>query len=192
MEKINFQNGTLISKAKVTIDNTVYDVEPAEYEGTTPLSAEILNQMQDNIEKAIEEKQANIDALNKNINSRNTYSTTEEIETGETWIDGKKIYRKSFTFAVDSSTHKTELDVSELNIAAGMFDVNNSYIHDATNGRYTPLIISNVSTTAEQQDYSSQQAGVYFKDGFNSFVVECGYSITAGAFVTIRYTKNTD
>jgi len=61
MEKINFQNGTLISKAKVTIDNAVYEVEPEEYEGTTPLSAEVLNQMQDNIENAIEEKQANIE-----------------------------------------------------------------------------------------------------------------------------------
>lgn len=47
--KTKFQNGTLISKAKVVIDNTAYDVEPAEYEGTTPLSAEVLNEMQDNL-----------------------------------------------------------------------------------------------------------------------------------------------
>nr|DAJ75854.1 MAG TPA: hypothetical protein [Caudoviricetes sp.] len=53
MNKINFQNGTLVSKAKVTIGGTVYEVEPAEYEGTTPLNAENLNQMQTNMENAI-------------------------------------------------------------------------------------------------------------------------------------------
>lgn len=53
MNKINFQNGTLVSKAKVTINGTVYEVEPAEYEGTTPLNAENLNQIQTNVENAI-------------------------------------------------------------------------------------------------------------------------------------------
>lgn len=49
MKKMKFENGTLINKAKVIIDNTTYDVEPAEYEGTTPLSAETLNEMQDTL-----------------------------------------------------------------------------------------------------------------------------------------------
>lgn len=53
MEKINFENGTLISKAKVEVGGTIYDVEPAQYEGTTPLSAQNLNQIQDNAESAI-------------------------------------------------------------------------------------------------------------------------------------------
>ena len=53
MNKINFQNGTLVAKAKVTINGTVYEVEPAEYEGTTPLNAENLNQIQTNVENAI-------------------------------------------------------------------------------------------------------------------------------------------
>lgn len=53
MEKINFENGTLISKAKVEVGGTIYDVEPAQYEGTTPLSAQNLNQIQTNAESAI-------------------------------------------------------------------------------------------------------------------------------------------
>lgn len=57
MKKINFKNGTLVSKAKVIIDNTIHEVEPEEYEGETPLSAEILNQIQDNIEEAINGKE---------------------------------------------------------------------------------------------------------------------------------------
>ena len=51
MKKINFQNGTLISRGKVEVDGKVYDVEPPQYEGTTPLSAEILNELQKNIEE---------------------------------------------------------------------------------------------------------------------------------------------
>ena len=47
MDLINFQNGTLVIKAKVTINGVVYDVEPEVYEGQTPLSAEILNEMQE-------------------------------------------------------------------------------------------------------------------------------------------------
>lgn len=53
MEKINFENGTLISKAKVEVGGIIYDVEPAQYEGTTPLSAQNLNQIQTNVENAI-------------------------------------------------------------------------------------------------------------------------------------------
>lgn len=65
MNKINFQNGTLVSKAKVTINGTVYEVEPAEYEGTTPLNAENLNQMQTNMENAIPEVIDNLESTSE-------------------------------------------------------------------------------------------------------------------------------
>lgn len=47
MAKFNWQNGTLVSKAKVEIGGQIYDVEPEQYSGQTPLSAENLNAMQD-------------------------------------------------------------------------------------------------------------------------------------------------
>lgn len=62
MNKINFQNGILVAKAKVTINGIVYEVEPAEYEGTTPLNAENLNQMQTNMENAIPEVIDNLES----------------------------------------------------------------------------------------------------------------------------------
>ena len=55
MEKINWENGELIKGAFVTIDNTEYPVTPDEIDGTTPLDADTLNLMQDNIEDAIDE-----------------------------------------------------------------------------------------------------------------------------------------
>ena len=55
MDKIPFVDGTKISNAKVTINEQEYEVTPAQYSGTTPVSAFNLNKMQDNIEKAINE-----------------------------------------------------------------------------------------------------------------------------------------
>lgn len=57
LERIGWQNGTLISKAKVEINGVIYEVEPEEYSGSTPLSAENLIQMEDNIADAINELQ---------------------------------------------------------------------------------------------------------------------------------------
>lgn len=54
MNKIPFENGTLVTPAKVVIDGVEYEVIPAVYSGDTPLSKENLNKMQDNIENAID------------------------------------------------------------------------------------------------------------------------------------------
>lgn len=56
MEKINFEDGQLVEKAYTTINGTKHYVEKATYSGSTPLSAYVLNKMQQNIETAIEEK----------------------------------------------------------------------------------------------------------------------------------------
>ena len=53
MDKIPFVDGTKIKNAKVTVNEQEYEVTPAQYQGTTPVSAFNLNKMQDNIEKAI-------------------------------------------------------------------------------------------------------------------------------------------
>ena len=55
LSKIGWENGTLVSKAKVEIGGTIYEVEPEEYSGATPLSAENLIQMETNTENAINE-----------------------------------------------------------------------------------------------------------------------------------------
>lgn len=53
MDKIPFVDGTKISNAKVTINEQEYEVTPAQYSGTTPVSAFNLNKMQDNIENTL-------------------------------------------------------------------------------------------------------------------------------------------
>ncbi len=49
MAKFTWQDGTLVSKAKVEIGGTIYEVDPEEYSGATPLSASNLNNMQDGL-----------------------------------------------------------------------------------------------------------------------------------------------
>ncbi len=53
MEKILFEDATLTSQAKVTIDGVDHLVTEAEYSGGTDLNANTFNQLQDNVEKAI-------------------------------------------------------------------------------------------------------------------------------------------
>lgn len=89
MNKINFQNGTLVSKAKVTIDGTVYEVEPAEYEGTTPLNAENLNQIQTNAENAINGIDTNLRTL---IQGTVLYENSEGTKENVTLNDSASDY----------------------------------------------------------------------------------------------------
>lgn len=53
MERINFKDGQLVKGAHVIIDGVEYEVIEAEYSGDTPLSAFILNKLQDNVETEI-------------------------------------------------------------------------------------------------------------------------------------------
>lgn len=53
MKKKVFENGTLKSKAYFMNGETKQEIEEAVWEGTTPLSAENINEMQDNIEEEI-------------------------------------------------------------------------------------------------------------------------------------------
>jgi len=53
MERINFEDGQLVTAGYVQIEDVKYPITEAEYDGATPLSAFILNKMQENIEKAI-------------------------------------------------------------------------------------------------------------------------------------------
>lgn len=50
LERINFENGTLVKPGYVEIDGVEYNVIPAKYTGKTPFNRTNLNKLQDNIE----------------------------------------------------------------------------------------------------------------------------------------------
>jgi hypothetical protein len=114
MAKFTWQDGTLVSKAKVEIGGVIYDVDPEEYSGTTPLSAANLNAMQDGIYEDLGDKsQLNTNSKTNLVNAINSiidaeiYST-EEVKTNKIWIDGKPIYRKVVDLGTISGTHATK------------------------------------------------------------------------------------
>ena len=87
MKKTNFKNGTLVSKAKVTINGTIYEVEPEEYEGETPLSAEVLNEMQDNIEESINGKRILVTTTSE-VTQNTNYTVPQKYHVGKNdlWV----------------------------------------------------------------------------------------------------------
>ena len=72
MDKITFQDGTRVSRAKVTINGVDYIVTPAEFTGSTPMSAYVFNLMQTNIENAINQNADNIGG--ENYDNTKTYA----------------------------------------------------------------------------------------------------------------------
>lgn len=87
MKKTNFKNGTLVSKAKVTINGTIHEVEPEEYEGETPLSAEVLNEMQDNIEESINGKRILVTTTSE-VTQNTNYTVPQKYHVGKNdlWV----------------------------------------------------------------------------------------------------------
>ena len=73
MNKIPFEDGTKTQEAYVTIDGQNYQVMPAVWTGTTPLKAQNLNKMQDNIEEAINIQRATV-TLSSTVNANTNYT----------------------------------------------------------------------------------------------------------------------
>ena len=73
MKKIPFQDGTKTQEAYVTVNEQNYQVTPAVWTGTTPLKAQNLNKMQDNIEEAINIQRASV-TLESTVNANTNYT----------------------------------------------------------------------------------------------------------------------
>ena len=73
MKKIPFEGGTKTQEAYGTINEQNYQVTPAVWTGTTPLKAQNLNKMQDNIEEAINIQRATV-TLSSTVNANTNYT----------------------------------------------------------------------------------------------------------------------
>lgn len=89
MQKITFEDTQVTKKPYVTINETEYEVQDGTYTGGTDLNATTFNNMQDNIESAIDENTNNIGDLSSLITTNKT-STTEAIN--ETYNKINKVY----------------------------------------------------------------------------------------------------
>lgn len=89
MQKITFEDTQVTKKPYVTINETEYEVQDGTYTGGTNLNATTFNNMQDNIESAINENVNSIGDLSSLVTTNKT-STTEAIN--ETYNKINKVY----------------------------------------------------------------------------------------------------
>ena len=107
------------------------------------------------------------------------YSTTEQVIG--TWIDGKPLYEKSYSFTAVSSGTTIQVDS---NIDTFMFVPEASFIKQTNSG--------NVVNLGFYED-SSNRCQAYYEKSTDSIQVRPLYSSLVGTgYITIRYTKTTD
>lgn len=135
----------------------------------------------------IPETMRDMSTLNADLSeflNRCSYSDSGEIETNETWVDGKKIYRRTFiTTETVSPSNTITIPMSLTNIADTLWiDTQNSYIRSADGGQSNPLPLPRYSGTANYVGVWCNGAGIrIFSDsGWNQQWEKC---------VTVRYTK---
>lgn len=164
----------------------IYTSDESEVEVETT-SNESLANIQREIKSLYDKSKAyNSDYIN------NTYST-DEMKTGEIWIDGKPIYRKTLQISNPGGT-LASIDLSSLNIKNIFFDFSKSFYYWESGNRILPLTSTNIEAASTASTTVSQnQTGIYYYPIDKKLYLEFGYNrkITSGV-VTIEYTKITD
>lgn len=165
MDRIGWENGTLVSKAKVNIGGMIYEVEPAQYSGRTPMSAENLKKMENNVEKEIKEKTEDI------------LTTGEEIATNE-FIDGKRAYKKRINCGQlpnpgEGSTTPTGLtNVTYTRLEGGLY---------SDDGQFVPCNI---------YFSSNLNIGAFIQENNVRIMNNASGGRTGNVYVTVYYEKN--
>lgn len=195
MQKIVFEDTTVVKSPYVIIDGVEHEVYNGTYQGGTDLNAQTFNQMQNNIESAIPTIENSLDsdstvngASVHAVNEITTYSTTEKI-IGK-YIDNKPIYKKTISGTYTTSSGRVLVDLQ-----SNVDKLINSY------GGYSPNTSS--PTLAFGQPMINTDGGI---DAYsqarisNSNVAQICFSTPQQAYqgltgsyeVTIEYTKTTD
>lgn len=131
-----------------------------------------------------------IDKVNTNLNGKitnlTTYST-EEIKIGETWIDGKPIYRKTFI-----GSGAGDIDITSLKIDEIFFDLRRTKFYWSNVERHAPLPLV-ATASGDSVITGTYQAGIYTDSSKTKLTIEKGGRIEMSKYViTIEYTKTTD
>lgn len=109
-----------------------------------------------------------------------SFSVSGEIDTGETWIDGRKIYRRTFTttdLISDGTTLALYFDT--INCNEIWIDHSNSYIRNSDAGQVFPLCVT----------YEAYSVGAWVnKSGIRIQSKGAGWNTNWTKVITLRYT----
>ena len=170
MERIVFEDTTVVKKPYIDFNGVEYEVQDGEYQGGTDLNASTFNQLQDNIEEAISESSG--------------YSTTE-IKVG-VWTDGKPIYRQVFqgnsptVQSAHSNFETMSKQVGTISNLKKVINVNEHIIPSSGNGAWKGFVTKTV--------FSGVQIGA--AGVVTLFMSEMTDQTTY--LVSVDYTKTTD
>lgn len=114
-------------------------------------------------------------SVDEKINKLGTYST-EEIDTGKKWIDGKTIYRTVLTISSITAGQVKSIDISSLNFERIVFI---TAIGTLTDGAVIPIPYL----------YAGNSVTMY-EENNNIRIASTGYNMT-NVNVIIEYVKNT-
>lgn len=127
--------------------------------------------------KALDDK---ITELNGKLKLAHTFSVSDEIDTGETWVDGKKIYRKVIkTTDAISPNESLALYWDTINCSEIWIDLQNSYIRTSDSGQVYPLCV-------QYQDYF---IGAWVNGSGVRLYSNSGWNEAWTKVITVRYTK---
>lgn len=117
------------------------------------------------------------------INKNNTYSTSES-RTGETWIDGKPIYKKTIQFTTSATgKHSIKHNISNLNMI-----VDGKGTAKDSGGAFYVFPMSSAVDNVSAWSVSIQNVDKTYMYFFRGTSV----AGTVTSYITLYYTKTTD
>lgn len=128
MKRINFEDGQLVTAGYVKEDGTI---EEAVYEGETPLSAFMMNKLQNNIEEAIDEQTSHkyILKLTSSVSSKEiTLPAKYKVgaDTLDVYFNGERLIKAS---TADTEGHYYE--VGEANSTSNKINIATDWFNSA-------------------------------------------------------------
>lgn len=136
MDKIPFEDGKKLKNATVTIQEQEYEVIPAQYQGTTPVSAFNLNKMQDNIDKSKLEKEVEYDSVDLNDINNTEIGAFNIYCTNIPWTEPKGGVIETFKVSENTALQRAT------NLSNG-----NIYQRLKAGGKWQPWIAQKINIT---------------------------------------------
>lgn len=134
--------------------------------------------------------------LGDEVRKPEVYST-DEVDTGKIWVDGKEIYRKTFMGA-SMPDKQIEIDISSLNIDTIFFITDKSYLcwrnGSGNSRRWAPIIQTCVSHgDGVEPSPPYFQSEVFTNYTHTALTINCGRRMEILDWaITIEYTKTTE
>lgn len=126
------------------------------------------------------DRNSKVTELNGKLKLTHTFLVSDEIDTGETWVDGKRIYRKVIKTTDSISPNETlALYWDTINCSEIWIDLQNSYIRSSDSGQVYPLCV-------QYQDYF---IGAWINANGVRLYSNSGWNENWTKVITVRYTK---